>query len=52
MQTSSKADSGSMDDYVTKPLRRGDLLASIAKMMNPNKQGTSAPSETQSIFSR
>ncbi|KAI9635269.1 two-component-like hybrid sensor histidine kinase 1 [Dioszegia hungarica] len=41
-----------MDDYVTKPLRRGDLLASIAKMMNPNKQGTSAPSETQSIFSR
>ena len=32
-----------MDEYVTKPLRRGDLLASIAKVLTPKIPGTNIP---------
>lgn len=41
-----------MDDYVTKPLRRGDLLAAIAKTIHPVKQGTITPMEMPPIFAR
>ena len=32
-----------MDEYVTKPLRRGDLLASIAKVLMNKIPGTNIP---------
>jgi len=32
-----------MDEYVTKPLRRGDLLASIAKVLTNKIPGTNIP---------
>ena len=32
-----------MDEYVTKPLRRGDLLASIAKVLVNKIPGTNIP---------
>ena len=32
-----------MDEYVTKPLRRGDLLASIAKVLTSKIPGTNIP---------
>jgi hypothetical protein len=32
-----------MDEYVTKPLRRGDLLASIAKVLMTKIPGTNIP---------
>lgn len=32
-----------MDEYVTKPLRRGDLLASIAKVLTTKIPGTNIP---------
>jgi len=38
-----------MDEYVTKPLRRGDLLASIAKVLTTKIPGTNIPMTTGSV---
>jgi hypothetical protein len=38
-----------MDEYVTKPLRRGDLLASIAKVLTSKIPGTNVPITTGSV---
>ncbi len=52
-RTQPASDLSAMDDYVTKPLRRGDLLAAIAKTINPVKQqSTINPAEIQPIFAR
>lgn len=43
-----------MSDHVTKPLRRGELLASIANNLNPSKSGPSSSNlvELTPIFAR
>jgi hypothetical protein len=38
-----------MDEYVTKPLRRGDLLASIAKVLTSKIPGTNIPVLTGTV---
>jgi len=42
-----------MDEYVAKPLRRGDLLASIAKVLSPKTGGATITSlDMPPLFSR
>ncbi|GFZ48858.1 hypothetical protein JCM24511_06607 [Saitozyma sp. JCM 24511] len=40
-----------MDEYVTKPVRRGDILAALAKVFSPVPKPGASP-ETAPIFAR